>query len=1059
MDAPTLARRPAAHRSAPTLDADQRRVVEHPGGPLLVLAGPGTGKTTTLVEAVVHRVADRGLAPEQVLVLTFSRRAAQELRERVTARLGRTTRGALAMTFHSYAYALLRRELAVPGGPALRLLSGPEQDLEVARLLAGEVAEGALRWPEALRPSVPLRGFRQELRDLLLRAQERGIGPGRLAELGLGRGREDWVAAAGFLQSYEDRFDLDPSVEVLDYAGLVRTAAALLEGDDDLRRREREARVVVLVDEYQDTDPAQVRLLRALAGDGRDLVAVGDPDQSIYGFRGADVRGILGFRDTFRTVAGEPAPLVALRTCRRAGPGLLTAGRAVAARLSAGGLPPGFRDLVPDPAVVTTPGRVELRLATTPTGEAAVVADVLRRAHLHDGVAWSDMAVLLRSTPRTLAGLRRGLLAAGVPVVVPTDEVPLAEEPVVRALLDLLAAALRPGDLDEAAVLALLGGPLVRADALAVRRLRRALREADLRAGGTTPTAALLVQAAGDAREALGLPERAAAPLSRLHRLLRAVREVAGVPVLPPWPDPLPAVPVEDVLWGLWSATGLAERLERDSVAGGSRGAVADRALDAAIGLFDAAARYVDRLPGAGALGFLQDVAGQEVPADSLSPRTPEGDGVRVLTAHASKGLEWRVVVVAGVQEGVWPDLRLRGSLLGAGELAAGVTPHADHRAALLAEERRLFYVAVTRARERLVVTAVAAGEGGDERPSRFLGELGLDLPPAATPVGRPFTGAGLLAELRSVAATSPDPALREAACRRLARLVTGDDRTPRVPGADPDRWWGLAPLSDDGPLVREGELVRVSPSKVESFDLCALRWFLESGVGVAGSSGPPQVLGSLVHALCELASGEQPLDRAQLTARLDAVLPGLDLGAPWAVRRRRREALEQLDRFLGWVASNPRELVATELDVHVVLREGAELRGRVDRLERDVQGRAVVVDLKTGTSRPREAEVARHPQLGAYQLAAELGAFAEQGMAAAGGAALLQLRGSKAAKEQAQRALADDEQPGWAGELVARVVDGMGSSSFPPQVNEHCDRCRVRPCCPLWSEGEGVLR
>ncbi len=1054
MDAPTLTRRRPATTSAPALDADQRRVVEHPGGPVLVLAGPGTGKTTTLVEAVVHRVRERGLAPEQVLVLTFSRRAAQELRERVGARLGGTSRGALAMTFHSYAYALLRRELGAPGGPALRLLSGPEQDLEVGRLLAGEIADGASRWPAPLRPALPLRGFRAELRDVLLRAQERGLGPDELHRLGLARGREDWVAVAGFLRDYESRFDLDPFTEVLDYAGLVRSAAALLESDDVLRARERAARAVVLVDEYQDTDPAQVRLLQALAGDGRDLIAVGDPDQSIYAFRGADVRGILGFPDTFRTLDGRPAPQVELRTCRRSGARLLAASRAVAARLPAGRLGPGFRALTPDPAVVPGPGSVEVRWAATPTGEVAVVADVLRRAHLHDGVPWSDMAVLLRSTPRTLAGLRRGLLAAGVPVAVPVDEVPLVEEPVVRSLLDLLVAALRPQDLDETAVLTLLGGPLLRADTLAVRRLRRALRDADLAAGGAVPAAELLVEAARDPRELLGVSQAAGRPLARLHRLLRAVREAAGPPEAP--------APVEDVLWAAWAATGLADRLEQDSLAGGPRGAVADRALDAVIGLFDAAARYVDRLPAADALGFLDDVAAQEVPGDSLSQRTPEGDAVRVLTAHASKGLEWRLVVVPGVQEGVWPDLRLRGSLLGADALddaVAGVTAPPDRRADLLAEERRLFYVAVTRARERLVVTAVAGGDGSDERPSRFLDELGLDPPAGPTAVGRPLTSAGLVAELRAVAATSDDPALREAACRRLARLAVGDAGAPAVRSADPASWWGLGALSDDQPLVLPGEQLRISPSKVESYDTCALRWFLESGVGVAGSTGPPQVLGSLVHALCELASGPQALSRAELETRLDEVLPELDLGAPWAVRRRRRDALAWLDKFLHWVQANSRELVATELAVRVPLRDGVELSGRVDRLERDAQGRAVVVDLKTSTAAVKTGEVARHPQLGVYQLAVQLGAFSEHGLGEPGGASLLQLKAKKAASEQRQPALAEDAEPGWARELVDRVATGMAGAAFPATVNENCRTCRVRGCCPVWPQGEGVLR
>ena len=365
----------------------------------------------------------------------------------------------------------------------------------------------------------------------------------------------------------------------------------------------------------------------------------------------------------------------------------------------------------------------------------------------------------------------------------------------------------------------------------------------------------------------------------------------------------------------------------------------------------------------------------------------------------------------------------------------------------------------MTRARERLVVTAVAGADGGEDRPSRFLEELGVELPTTATPVARPFTGAGLVAELRHTAATSADAALVEAACRRLARMVDGDDDAPATWSADPDRWWGLAPLSDDAPLVGAGETVRVSPSKVESFDLCALRWFLQSGVGVAGSSGPPQVLGSVVHALCQLASGPAALTRDELEARLDEVLPELDLGAPWATRRRRKEALQWLDKFLAWQAANARTLVGTELDVLVELGPGAELRGRVDRLERDEQGRAVVVDLKTSTSAPRADELPRHAQLGAYQLAAERGAFDAHGTQGSGGASLLQLKKNVKATEQFQPALADDEEPGWASELVERVVAGMSGSTFPAQVNEHCERCPVRPCCPLWPEGEGVLR
>jgi RecB family exonuclease len=283
----------------------------------------------------------------------------------------------------------------------------------------------------------------------------------------------------------------------------------------------------------------------------------------------------------------------------------------------------------------------------------------------------------------------------------------------------------------------------------------------------------------------------------------------------------------------------------------------------------------------------------------------------------------------------------------------------------------------------------------------------------------------------------------------------------PHVAAAHPERWWGLDPLSDDAPLVGEGETVRVSPSKVEAFDTCSLRWFLESAVGVSSSTGPAQVVGSLVHALAELGSGADALDEPALTARLDAVLPELDLGAPWSVRRRRQEAVDQLRKFLDWQRRSRRELVGTELSVDVRLGERAVLSGRVDRLERDDRGRAVVVDLKTGSSAPTAAELARHPQLGVYQLAVALGAFAqEHGLTEPGGAALLQLKTSKAANEQLQAALPDDEDPDWAAELVERVVQGMSGADFPATVNKHCARtCPVRSSCPAWPDGDGVVR
>ncbi|MBV9384702.1 MAG: ATP-dependent helicase, partial [Streptosporangiaceae bacterium] len=520
-----LVRRPLPPgRQPPRLDDAQRAVVEHKGGPVLVLAGPGTGKTTTIVEAVASRITERGMDPERVLVLTFSRKAAGELRERITQRLHRTTRQPLALTFHSYAWALVRREFVLAGDEPPRLLSAPEQLLEVRRLLRGEIADGGTRWPERLRPALATRGFAEELRDVLMRAAERGLDGRSLRQLGRRRGRDDWVAAGAFLDRYAARFDLAP-VPTYDYAEIVRIAAALL-GRDETRQRERQAYDAVLVDEYQDSDPAQESLLLALAGGGQELIAVGDPDQSIYAFRGADVRALTEFPDRFRGPDGTPAPVIALRTCRRSGPVLLAASRRVARRLppaqprageprsarSARSAPSaGHRDLRPLPDA--PPGEVRIMIADTATQEAALVADTLRRAHLADGVPWDRMAVLVRSASRQIPVLRRALTTAGVPVSIAGDELPLPDEPGTRPLLTLLRCALRPATLDEETAAELLTGPLGDTDTLGLRKLRRSLDGTALAEALLEPASLTLVS------------DRVAGPARRVGKLLAIARE------------------------------------------------------------------------------------------------------------------------------------------------------------------------------------------------------------------------------------------------------------------------------------------------------------------------------------------------------------------------------------------------------------------------------------------------------------------------------------------------------------------------------------------------------
>ncbi|MFF0080527.1 ATP-dependent helicase [Streptomyces canus] len=1115
-----LVRTPPARKDPPRLDAAQRAVVEHGGGPLLVLAGPGTGKTTTLVESVASRIA-RGGDPARVLVLTFSRKAAVELRDRMALRIG-AARAPQATTFHSFCYALVRAhqdsDLFVE---PLRLLSGPEQDVAVRELLAGQpdlerLGLAHVRWPDELRACLTTRGFADEVRAVLARSRELGLGPGALDAFARRSGRPDWRAAAAFLAEYLDVLDLQG---VLDYAELVHRAV-LLARRPEVAEGLAAQYDAVFVDEYQDTDPAQVRLLQALAGGGRTLVAFGDPDQSIYAFRGADVNGILDFPYAFPRADGRTAPVEVLRTSRRSGAALLAATRLVTQRMPLTRLPAekvrAHRELAP----VRDGGRAEVYTYPTSGTELDNIADILRRAHLEDGVPWGEMAVLVRAGSRTIPTVRRALTAAGVPLDIDGDDLALRHEPAVAPLLTALRAVataeaaegavrLEEGNafdeagsvpeeearsvsdevpqqdsadepqppstepssdtswLDTETALTLLASPLAGMDAADLRRLGRALRDEERAAGNALPPPSDVLLA-----RALAEPERLAVHdpayargAQRLGALLGKARERLAN-----------GGSAEEALWDLWEGTPWPGRLERAARRGGAAGRNADRDLDAVCALFATAARAEERSGGRGALNFLEEIDAEDIAADTLTRRAVRPDAVRLMTAHRSKGLEWRLVVVAGVQEGLWPDLRRRGSLLeadriGRDGLAEPLTP-----GALLAEERRLFYVAATRARERLVVTAVKAPADDGDQPSRFLTELGVEPRDVTGRPRRPLSVAALVAELR---ATTVDPrvseTLREAAARRLARLaaLADEDGRPLVPSAHPYRWWGMfEPTESKVPLRDRDQPVVLSGSALDQLaNTCALQWFLGREVKADAPATVAQGFGNVVHVLAdEVASGHTPADLDVLMERLDSVWNALAFDAPWKSAQEKENARVALERFLKWhvMDRTGRTPVASEHDFDVTLEAGeveVRIRGQMDRVEADGEGRAYVVDFKTGKQPVSSAEVERHPQLAVYQLAVREGAVDEafDGVRPEpGGAELVQLRqgapkrdgGETLPKVQAQEPLEGE----WVGDLLATAAGKVLDERFTPNAGQHCSHCAFRASCSAQPEGRQIV-
>ncbi len=1099
----SLDRRPPQLSARLALDEQQQAVVDHQGGPLLVLAGPGTGKTATIVEAVVARLTSEAdpTPASEVLVLTFGRRAAAELRTRIALRIGG---GALPTisTFHSFAYSVMRAESEQSDflNPP-RLLSAPEQQSRIRELLLSGQADSSVTWPAEFHEAVATRGFAEQMRDLIATLRGLGRDPADLREFARANNNPALHAAAAFIDEY---LQVSAFEGVLDYTEVLLQAAVAV-SSHGLGGRAYQA---VYIDEYQDTDPLQVRMIQGLVTPLTTLVAVGDPDQAIYSFRGADVGGILRFPDQFRTMTGEPARVVVLGHTRRFGPTIRAAATSI---IDSAPNPLGLaasdvaalRNPSTDPAIPA--GSVEPILFDDERSQAAYIADRLRRAALDDAnpIAWSEMAVLVRSGTHQIPALRRALIAAGVPVEVAGDEVPLAQEPAVAVLLTAAEFVQAPDRVTPLAAQALITSPLGGVDPADLRRLvrhvrrreRAALLEVAARTGEVRerPRSSddLVIEFLSDAELLESVPEgplaETARAVARLADLLERARQSLDAGATP-----------ADVLWTLWSGTSWPRRLERSALGTGPGARRSNADLDAIVALFEHAQRAVSARAGfLGLRNFIDELQRQEIPASPLQESAVVSDAVRLLTAHRSKGLQWRLVVVAGVQEGSWPDTRRRNTLLSAEML--GLNEHGEleqtgpaSHSALLAEERRLFYVACTRAKEALIVTAVASPDAESGlQPSRFLEELGV---PARTqspesgldplPVQRPLTFTALVSELRRVL-IDPDESdeLKNAAASRLSVLMRA--RSPEgarlVPAADPATWWAASDYTDPQiPIRPTNEPVALSGSGVAQINECSLRWFLDREARARGQNTTAIGFGNLVHAIADLvARGELPQDLEVLDSALGRVWHQLGFEASWHSAAERTQARDALDRFLRWHSSRARTLIGTEVAfvTPVVVDTPAGpvdvvLRGSMDVVEVEVTPTAArihVADLKTG--KVAKADVEQHVQLGVYQVAAASGAADEVLLAhvvddlpvESGGSAIVALRqsglkGDLGPRVYEQEALVFGAGPVWIDAPLSKAATVIRSEQFAAAPGDHCGFCDFATQCPAKAEGEQVI-
>ncbi|WCM56326.1 ATP-dependent helicase [Microbacterium sp. EF45047] len=1061
-----------------TQDAAQRAVIEAPASASgVVIGAPGTGKTRTLIDRVVHLLAG-GMRPEELLVLTPSRPAATALRDRIGVRIAQATPGPLARSLGSFAFQVVRGAMVHAGQEPPALLTGADQDRIIADLLEGDAEDGGIRWPEALSPSVRAsKGFRSELRAFLAECTEHGVQPEELRAHGV----EAWAAAADFLVQYRGVLD-GLRFAHRDTADLLSEASAILRRADPAELGPLAALRVVLIDDAQELTRGGIAVVTALRSRGIAVHAFGDPDISSGVFRGASP-------ERFAELAALLSEVHVLDRPHRQLPALTALVRTVTQAIGTAGRVEHRRPPVTPPAEESE-AAVTAFLAPSPYQELDRIAGVMRDWHLSDGIPWERMAVIAHDT-RQVAQLETELAAREIPTKASGVQRPLGSEGIVRDIVGIVRLALTPVEERTAEALEeALRTPFGGMDAIGLRRLRARLRHLELEQGGATPARELLRQAMAQPLHFALIDAPEARTAARFAETLAAVAAGAA-----------DGETIHDLLWRVWDAArtvdGRRLHVAWREAALQPTGAETARALDALVALFDAAKRFVEREPNQPPSAFVHDILDSEVPEDTLS--TPDRPGrVALMTPASALSTEFDAVVVAGVQDGVWPNLRLRGGLLQTWRLADALTAMRsgapapapsvlDRRRGVLHDELRLFVRAISRARRRLLVTAV---DDDDLTPSPFFAFLPAPAPVDAHPSAEhPLTLRGLVGRHRRTLTESASEEARAEAAAQLAVLAREG-----VPGADPAEWYGVLPPSTDAPLrdlTAEG--ARVSPSKMESYEECGLNWVI-AAMGGDTVMPPSAGIGTIIHEAMERVPDG---DLERMREVVAEHWPELDFETAWIGRKEQRRAdqlVQRLHAYLTTVSRDGGRVIGSESEFRFAValdeedggtprvlpvEEAADaphaiVSGFIDRVEAYPAGagehpaarargwqpmsgprggeRTVVVDLKTGKNDPEsDARVLEHAQLAAYQIAVQQGLVEGADPATLGGARLVIVSKTLSGSDYriAHQHTLDDEARAAFLRRVAEAARGMAASSFTAQVEAHCAdiQRRINPC------------
>ena len=992
----------------------QLEVVNHRTSQLLVLGQAGSGKTSTLIAAIANRIA-AGEDPNKILALTYGRQAASKLRDQIASAnpTAHTVAEPIARTFHSIAFMILNDPINLESSADKKyvLLSGAEQDAQIRQLLELDAANPAQsNWPQDLIPALTTKGFAKELREFIGRATERGSSPAELSKFAKKYDQKYWPAICQFWDRYQNAMALRDATTThsfnrVDPSEIVVLAVDKLESNQRLLEKYQKLFQIIYVDEFQESDRAQRKLLQLLSGP--ELVIFADPDSAVGRFRGADPDNLISDLEQF-----------------------------------------GIKKKITLDKRLRPVASQQVALLSSASEEANFIAHQFRSAHLISNMPWSQMAVIVRSPGPQITALQRAFAMNSIPVEIDAQAASLGDNPAIKPIITVAQIALgqlkiTSSNWDEIELL--LKSEFAGADAISIRQMRIALSKAQKHNPPKSSTDLIL-----DHLTCLtpDLPWEELTSLKRINDLIKEAKKALSK-----------SSDISDLLWSIWSngknyEGELISRVwQQTALAGGNRGMIADQNLDAVITLFEVARRFSERLPEAKPSLFIDQLLGEKILADTITTTAQRGEVVQVMTVHSAKGLEWELVALAGMQEGSWPNLKQRGSLLGSERLVEifrhGISNidqlDAISAAGLMQDEKRLLNVALTRASKQLFVTAITQE---DTQPSAYFEKLApqeIQLQQSQRSITQP----ALVAALRRIATVS-DKEDSQFAARALKTLASNG-----VKVADPKHWVGVKPVSTDLPVISPQEQLRISPSSLESFTECGLKWMLEQSGGRDADS-TAQVLGSAIHVIAAQLKDQPTLTLDELEGKLKGAWSLIDMNQGWIKDYEYRRAASMLKKFYGWHVENKNQLIGVEEKFEFKLGS-AIVSGSIDRVELTNEGKYYIVDLKTGATPISYEDAQQNKQLQSYQLAVVNDGFKNklehQEVAGAELIFVGDLKG-KEAKGRPQ----DKVNEKVVSQEISEIAVKMSDKNFVAVINDRCRSCAVKTSCPIQPAGKSVI-